>query len=128
MGAVLPLLPTTPFLLLAGACFVRSSPRLYAKLEAHPKLGPYLVEWKERRSIPAHAKFKAYALVIVSFSFSIMIVGRWPLRALLGGIGGALLVFLHRLETSSDGRFANRRGLRRVGSRRSRRRGRPDPG
>src|SRR5262245_46879620 len=45
-GVFLPLLPTTPFLLLAAACFVRSSPRLHARLLAHPRLGPFLEQWR----------------------------------------------------------------------------------
>src|SRR5690606_41134853 len=51
-GTVLPLLPTTPFLLVAAWAFARSSPRLDAWLHAHPRLGPPLAAWQARRAIP----------------------------------------------------------------------------
>lgn len=101
-GVPLPLLPTTPFLILAGACFARSSPRLNARLLAHPKLGPYLTEWQEQQSIPAEAKLKAYGIVLVSFSISIAWVGTLLARILLAVIGVALLAFLSRLKTTGE--------------------------
>lgn len=55
-GALLPLMPTTIFLILAVGCFARSSPRLEAWLLDHPRLGPSLRAWRESRAIPARAK------------------------------------------------------------------------
>lgn len=58
-GVVLPLVPTTPFLLVAAWAFARSSPRLDAWLRAHPRLGPVLADWEARRAIPRYAKAAA---------------------------------------------------------------------
>ncbi|HEX6886167.1 MAG TPA: YbaN family protein [Planctomycetota bacterium] len=99
-GVFLPLLPTTPFLLLAAACFVRSSPRLHAKLMAHPRLGPFLEQWRRERSIPRAAKRRAYVLVVACFALSIALVDPAALKALLAGLGVGLLLFLRSLRTS----------------------------
>lgn len=67
LGAFLPLLPTTPFLLLAIACFTRSSPRLEAWLLNHPRFGPPLRDWREKGAIPRRAKILAVSMMAVSY-------------------------------------------------------------
>jgi hypothetical protein len=102
VGAFLPLIPTTPFLLLAGACFARSSPRLQRRLLENRLFGAYLREWQRDRTIPARAKLKAYALVVLTFGVSIALVERGWQRGLLALVGLALLAFLVRLPTSAE--------------------------
>jgi len=101
-GVPLPLLPTTPFLILAAACFLRSSPRLHARLLAHPRLGPYLAQWQRERSIPARAKRRAYGLVVVTFAVSIVLVDGTLLRVGLAALGLGLLGFLAALRTGAE--------------------------
>lgn len=59
IGAVLPLLPTTPFLILAAACFARSSPKLEARILNDPRFGSLVREWRARGAIPPRAKLFA---------------------------------------------------------------------
>jgi uncharacterized membrane protein YbaN (DUF454 family) len=56
IGAVVPLMPTTVFLIMAAACFAKSSPKLEAWLLDHPRFGPTLRAWRRDRAIPPAAK------------------------------------------------------------------------
>lgn len=69
MGMFLPLLPTTPFLLLAAALFFRSSPRLYAWLLGHRTLGPYIRNFREHKAIPLHTKVVSVSLVWITLLY-----------------------------------------------------------
>ena len=69
LGMFLPLLPTTPFLLLAAALFFRSSPRLHAWLLGHRTLGPYIRNFREHRAIPLHTKVVSVSLVWITLLY-----------------------------------------------------------
>jgi uncharacterized membrane protein YbaN (DUF454 family) len=64
LGIFLPVLPTTPLLLLALACFARSSERLHGWLLSHRAFGPLLKHWHETRSMPRSAKIAAVASIV----------------------------------------------------------------
>ena len=102
LGIVLPLVPTTPLVLLAAACYARSSTRFYSFLASSQMFGPVLREWEESRTIPRRAKRIAIALVVASFSVSVFVLRHDRPAAVLLSIGGiALVVFLARLRTST---------------------------
>lgn len=63
IGIFLPVLPTTPFLLLAAALFFKGSPRIYNWLLEHKYLGPYIRSFREERAIPLRAKIISVALL-----------------------------------------------------------------
>ena len=72
VGAVVPGLPTTPFMLLALWAFSKSSQRLHDWLYAHPVFGPPLQQWRSHRVIPARAKLLAVATMAVSLVYLAM--------------------------------------------------------
>jgi uncharacterized membrane protein YbaN (DUF454 family) len=74
IGIFLPVLPTTPFLLLAAACFARSSPRFYHWLVEHPRLGPWIRGYLDGDGIPLKGKVYAIGLMWISIGFSCWLV------------------------------------------------------
>ncbi|MBE6213258.1 MAG: DUF454 domain-containing protein [Rikenellaceae bacterium] len=78
LGIFLPLLPTTPLLLLAAWCFVRSSPRLYDWLLNHPHLGEYIRNFREHHAIPLRVKIVSVTLVWLTLGYCILaVVDEW---------------------------------------------------
>ncbi|MFA7292017.1 MAG: YbaN family protein [Rhodocyclaceae bacterium] len=74
IGIFLPVLPTTPFILLAAACYARASERFHQRLLAHPTFGPTIREWEEYRSMPLRTKKVAISLMTLSIAISIWVV------------------------------------------------------
>jgi hypothetical protein len=97
LGIVLPILPTTPFLLLAVASYARASVRLHAWLLSNRRFGPVIRSWQESRSLPPGARPRAIAVIAISFGVSIILVGDPLLRAGLAGGGLVLMAFVARL-------------------------------
>ncbi len=77
LGVMLPVLPTTPFILLAAACFSRSSPRFERWLIDHPKIGHHVTAWRQNRAIPMRAKIVAIASMACSLAI-LLIAGNAP--------------------------------------------------
>jgi len=99
-GIFLPLLPTTPFLLLAAACFIRSSDRLYQGLIHNRWFGSYIRNYREQRALPLRAKAIALILLWTTMTYSAFILLRhWALRVLLLLIAAAVTVHLLSLKT-----------------------------
>lgn len=97
LGAVLPILPTVPFVLLAAACFARGSERFHGKLLANRIAGPIIREWCLYRSIPRRAKLWAYGVMALSFGTSLLIVPAVWHQIMLIGIGTILTIFIWRI-------------------------------
>lgn len=81
LGIFLPVLPTTPLLLLAAALFFRSSPRLYDWLLEHLKLGPYIRNFREHKAIPLKIKVLSVSLVwLTLLNCAIFVADHWAFR------------------------------------------------
>jgi len=100
LGLFLPLLPTTPFLLLAAACFARSSERFHQQLINHRTFGPLILHYQRDRSIPARARWSAVVLLWVMLASSLLWVPLFWVQLLLVGIGLAVTFYLFQLKTA----------------------------
>lgn len=103
IGVVLPILPTTPFLILALGLFAKSSPRFHSMLLNNRYFGAALKDWEETKTVTRKTKTRATLLIIVSFSLSIYILqGRLALQVMLVCIAAILLFFIWRLKENIE--------------------------
>lgn len=73
IGVVLPVLPTTPFMILALWAFAKSSKRFYRWLYHHELFGPLLQKWQQHRVIPLPAKVLSVSMMLASFAYLVFI-------------------------------------------------------
>jgi uncharacterized membrane protein YbaN (DUF454 family) len=91
VGVVLPVLPTTPFLLLAAFCYARSSQRLYEWLLNTRGFGPLIRQYRDHRTIPMKAKVIAVTMIAVTISLSaVFAIPLVPVKVLVVAIGIAV--------------------------------------
>ena len=100
LGIFLPVLPTVPLLLLAAACFVRSSERFHHWLLNHYRLGPMIQGYTSGQGIPLRAKLTAIGMLWVTISISVFIVHSLWLKYLLVIIAISISLYLLSLPTS----------------------------
>lgn len=103
-GIFLPVLPTTPFLLLTAACYANSSVRFYNWLMNQRHLGPYIRNWRIHGTIPLRAKIVAITLLVVTMGTSIVFfIPLLPVKILIGVIGAVVVIYLLRMPTTKAG-------------------------
>jgi len=106
-GIFLPVLPTTPFLLLAAACYARASRRFYNALLNSRLFGPAILEWQQHRAIAWRTKLTAIALMSLTLTTSIVFFIENPwLRAALALLGLVLAVWLYRIPSRDTPEWA----------------------
>ena len=103
LGVFLPLLPTTPFLLLASACYVRSSERLHGWLMGNRLLGPYIRNFKERRGIPLRGRIITVVLLWLPLIYSVYRLDILWLEVLLVLMGLTWSVIILRMKAVEGG-------------------------
>ena len=100
IGIFLPLLPTVPLLLLAAACFARSSERFHNLLLNHQKLGPMIHCYLNGQGVPLRAKITAIGLIWFSISISVFFINPFWLKFMLVIIGISVTLYLLSLATA----------------------------
>ena len=104
MGVFLPVLPTTPFLLLAAAMYMRSSQRLYNWLMSHKHLGAYIRNFREHKALPLRVKVVSVTMVWATLLYcAIFVAKEWWMSTMFIAI--AIGVTIHILSFRTlDGR------------------------
>ena len=99
LGIFLPLMPTTVFLLIAAACFARSSERLYNWLLSHRLFGPYIKNWREHRAIARRTKILILVVLWGTLVLSAWLVNVMWIRLILALVGIGVTVFILTVKT-----------------------------
>ncbi|WP_210526432.1 DUF454 family protein [Pantoea ananatis] len=102
LGIVLPLLPTTPFMLLAAWCFACSSPRFHYWLLWRSPFGRYIRHWQQHRGMPPGAKSRAMIVIVITFAVSLWLVPLWWVRVMLLIMLAVLLLFIGRMPVVAE--------------------------
>jgi uncharacterized protein len=100
IGIVLPLIPTTPLLLLAAACFIRSSSKAYEWLITNKYLGPYIKNYRDGKGIPLSAKVIGITLLWISMLYTIIfVVPLFVIKIMLAGTAAYFTWFILKQKT-----------------------------
>ncbi len=93
-GVVLPLVPTTPFLLLAVYSFARSSPRLHTWLVTHPRFGPSILNWQQHGAISRRNKLMAAGVMVATLAISVALGVSVMILAIQAFVLGGVAMFV----------------------------------
>ena len=100
MGIFLPVLPTTPFLLLSAALYMRSSQRLYDWLMSHKHLGAYIRNFREHKALPLRVKIVSVTMVWVTLLYCAFFVAReWWMSVLFIAIATGVTIHILSYKT-----------------------------
>ena len=96
-GIFLPLVPTTPLILLAAFCFSKSSERMHRWLTEHRRFGPMIRDWQQHRVIRPRAKLMAVIMILVMMGLSLTL-GSFPIvfKVISGVIGAGVILMICR--------------------------------
>ena len=102
IGIVLPVVPTTPFLLLAAACFARSSERFYVALLTNRFFGPYIRDWRDNKGLTPLTKFWVIFVLAVTMGISTYFAPLLPVKIVLPIIGVGVSLYILSLPTKRE--------------------------
>ncbi|AOT71980.1 YbaN family protein [Geosporobacter ferrireducens] len=108
IGVVLPVLPTTPFLLISLACYMRSSRKLYDFVLSNKYLGPYVKDYVDGKGIPIKAKKRAIFLIWITIGFSVLfVIDKIFLRLMLLTIASIVSIYIWTRSTPESKNIAD---------------------
>lgn len=99
IGIFIPMLPTTPLLLIAAYCYLRSSERMYNWLIHHRFLGIYIYNYLKYKAVPRKTKIWAVVFIWITLTISMILIDNWYVRGMLLFVGACVSVHLYKLKT-----------------------------
>lgn len=100
LGMFLPILPTTPFLLLAAVCYARSSNRFYQWLLDNRWFGEYIRNYREGKGIPLRQKIFILTLLWLTIGYAVLsVLTLWQIKLILLGIAVGVTIHLVKIKT-----------------------------
>ena len=102
IGAVIPGLPTTLFLILAAACYIRSSQKLYDWLITNKTFGPYLKDYREGKGMPKNAKILAVSMIVIFVGYAVVFALEGLTLKVFVGLFGLIGIFYIILKVPSS--------------------------
>lgn len=103
VGVILPLLPTTPFVIVAAVCFSASSPRMYEFLLRSKFFGPYVDNYRNKTGVPRRIKIRSIVILWCFLALSAVLSGKWWVALLLAAIGTGVTLHILSLRTKDEG-------------------------
>lgn len=108
IGALLPVIPTTPFMVLAVACFAETSPRFHQMLLNNRWIGAPLKQWDQTKTVRRRTKVQAVTMLVITFSVSlIMLWGKTSLQTMLLGLAAVMIGCVLRLKEAEPKPYDN---------------------
>lgn len=106
IGAVLPVMPTTPFMILAVACFAETSPRFHQMLLNNRWIGKPLKQWDQTKTVRRRTKVQAVTMLVITFSVSItMLWGNTNFQVMLLGLAAIMIGCVLRLKVAEPKQY-----------------------
>lgn len=102
MGVFVPVLPTTPFVLLAGGCFSISSPKLSAWLKKSKFFGSYIENYENNTGIPKKVKIKAICIVWTGIILSMILLQNILINSILVLIAACISIYLGKMKVKKE--------------------------
>ena len=102
IGIIVPLLPTTPFILLAAGCFAKSSPKFHQWLLGHSFFGPLIKNYQGKQGLPQHIKIRAIIFIWITLGISIFLLSILWLRVTLIIMGIVLSTLLWKTPSTNQ--------------------------
>lgn len=109
VGILIPVMPTTPFVLVAAGCFSFASPKLYGVLLKSRFFGPYVENYRTKQGVPVDAKVRGIVMLWVLLLISIISMRKLWMTILLLVVGAAVTAHLLLLKTRASGALAEER-------------------